>query len=165
MVDRRVLAVLFFLTTACSAADFPSRYHDLLALFGESRPHLIAIEQELEKDGLWQLVPHYVDGSINKPHVPSLTANQIDKYRKLLELVPYVRYVDKEEDRTDFSLGTDAIDRRIFSYQFIHTTRRPRPTNCDEVSMAGARGVCSSDLGDDWSLWVTWFVPSDGAKE
>ena len=165
MIGRCPLAVLFFLTTACGRADLPPRYQDLQSLFPETKPHLIAIERELEKDDLWQLVPHYVNGTFNESHVPELTSNQIAKYRDLLELVPYVSYVDKTDDRTDFSLGSVTTDRWNFSFQFIHTTRRARPANCDEVSIGGASGVCSSDLGDDWALWVIWYEPSDDVVE
>ncbi len=156
MIRRFSLAVLVILTTGCSGADFPPRYQDLQRIFQETEPYLVAIEREMEKDKLWQLVPHYVDGSFNEPHFPELTSNQIAKYRDLLELVPYVSYVDKGDDRTDFSVGWVTTDRRHFTFQFIHATRRVRPTNCDESRVGGTRGVCSSDLGNDWALWVGW---------
>jgi len=165
MVRRCPLVVLFFLTTACGGADLPPRYQDLHRLFHEAKPHLIAIERELGKDDLWQLVPHYVNGTFNASHVPELTSTQIAKYRDLLELVPYVSYVQKSDNRTDFSLGTVTTDSWNFFFQFIHTTRRARPANCDDVPIGGANGVCSSDLGDDWALWVSWFEPSNEVDE
>ena len=161
MIRRCPLAVLVLLTTGCSGADFPPRYQELQRVFHETKPHLIAIERELEKDDLWQLVPHYVNGAFNEPHFPELTSNQIAKYRDLLDFVPYVSYVDKADDLTDFSLDRVTTDRWHFSFQFIHTTRRGRPANCDESRVRGTSGVCSSDLGDAWALWVIWSELSD----
>ncbi len=165
MIRRYPLLVFFIVISGCSDADLPPRYHDLHRVFNETEPHLLAIEQEMEKDSLWQLAPQYVDGAFNEPHVPELTSDQIAKYRDLLDLVPYVSYIDKANDRADFSLGSVTTDQWIFSFQFIHTARPARPENCDDVSMAGPSNVCSSDLGDDWALWVNWIEPSDAVAE
>ena len=161
MIRQFSLAVLVFLTTGCSGADFPPRYQDLQRLFHETKLHLVAIEREMEKDDLWQLVPHYVDSSFNEPHFPELTSNQIIKYRDLLESVPYVSYVDKADEMSDFSAGWVTTDRWRFTFQFIHTTRRARPPNCDESRVGDTSGLCSSDLGNDWAIWVTWSGLSD----
>ena len=165
MIARCSLAILFFLTSVCDAADLPPRYQDLHRLFPETKPQLISIERELEKDGLWQLVPHYVNGTFNEPHVPELDSGQIAKYRDLLKLVPFVSYVDKTDNRTDFSLGYVTTDRWRFSFQYIHTTQRARPADCDQVSIGAGGGVCSSDLGNDWALWVSWFDQSNEARK
>ena len=165
MSGRCLPLALLFLATACDAADLPPRYQDLHRLFDETKPHLIAIERELEKDNLWQLVPHYVDGTFKGSHTPKLTSSQTTKYKDLLRLVPYASYVDKSADRTDFSLGSITTDRWDFFFQFIHTSRRARPASCNEVSIDGISGVCSSDLGNDWALWVSWFERSDGMTE
>ncbi len=161
MIRRFSLAVLVFLTLGCSGADFPPRYQDLQRMFHETEPYLLAIEREMETDELWQLVPHYIDGTFDERHVPELTSDQIGRYRDLLDLVPYVSYVDKTDDRTDFSAGWVTTDRWQFTFQFIHTTRRERPANCDESRVGGTSRVCSSDLGNDWALWVGWSELSD----
>lgn len=161
MIRQFSLAALVFQIAGCGGADLPPRYHELQQKFHELEPNLVAIEQEMEKDALWQLVPHYVDGSVNEPHIPELTSGQIAKYRNLLGLVPVVDYVDKTNDRTDFSLGWEKTDHRHFTFQFIHTTRRPRPANCNESGVSGTSGVCSSDLGNNWALWVGWAELAD----
>lgn len=165
MIRRCPLAVLVFLTTVCSGAELSPRYQELQRVFQETEPFLVAIEREMEKDDLWQLVPHYIDGAFDEPHVPELTSDQIVKYRDLLDLVLYVSYVDKVDDRTDFSLGRVTTNRWHFYFQFIHTTRRARPANCDESRIRGTCGVCSSDLGNDWALWVSWTELSDEVSE
>jgi hypothetical protein len=165
MIARYPFAALFFLTTACVGAELPPRYQDLQCLFHEAKPYLLKIERELANDDLWQLVPHYVDGTVNEPHFPELTSDQLIKYKDLLELVPDVSYVDHPDDQTEFSLGSVTIDRWSFIFQYVHTTRRARPVNCDEISLQDAKGICSSDLGDDWALYVGWYERADRASE
>lgn len=163
MIRRFSFAVLLLLIARVSSAEFPPRFQDLQALFYETRLHLFAIVQEMAKDDLWQLVPHYVDGSFDEPHTPELTSIQIAKYRDLLELVPYVSYVDKVDDWTGFSAGSASTDRLQFIFEFKHTTRPERPPDCNESLIGGTKGNCSLDLGDDWTLWVIWVEPSSDA--
>jgi hypothetical protein len=82
--------------------NFPQPYYEADDQLRDNERGLLRIKKEMERDEIWQLIPHVISSGDCGSHVPELTQALCAKYQGLLKEVEFVQYVDKVDDLIQF---------------------------------------------------------------
>ena len=159
VVTRTATVSLMLFVASCDAYKWPPYEDKLRSMFLESKPILVELQSEMIADGLKLVGP---GRERLRSDQPVLTGEQVRKYGNLFERLPYHWSMLRNDDATfvDVYGPSPRGMGKVFAYTLAHREIPANLPSCDRAGWDVSCGMCTVDLGDNWSIQYFWH-PKD----
>ena len=163
LATRIAIVVPMLLIASCEAYSWPPYEKRLRSMFLESKSVLTEIEAEMIADGLVYMGP---GPAMFRSDQPEPTQDQVDKYGELFERLSYRWKLWRNDGATYVRIDGQSPRGmgRDFSYTLAHLEEPANLPACDAGGWIVSCGLCTVDLGDDWSIQYSWYPKNIGPE-
>ena len=147
---------------SCDTFRWPPFEEQLTTMFNENVEIVLAIEQEMIRDGRTVAGSGLKDGRYrSRVGEPEFTPEQLDRYAALFGDLDFYATFFRDQDRTYIQLMKQSVRSREYYVTYANSEVPESVPSCDLADRKTRCGDCIVPLQDNWHIAYRWFPQED----